>query len=201
MQSMQTECRSAAEVRARALAMAAKRRASYAASIPMKTPPEKIVSPPQDQRVVVHEFAVATGAVLVELDNVQHDVTLDHITVMDIQYAVCRAANITRPELLSDSRVQKLVLPRQIAMTLCARFTQRSLPDIGRRFNRDHSTVIHARDKIEPVLRQVEVAMPENATITAWARAMMAAGNHMKFPTQGRVARFGPKQDVLLAAE
>ena len=45
-----------------------------------------------------------------------------------------------------------MALPRQIAMYLMRRQTTLSLSEIGRFFDRDHTTVIHACSKIERLL-------------------------------------------------
>lgn len=55
-------------------------------------------------------------------------------------------------ELLEKSRKAPLVLARQIAMYLCRELTDDSLVQIGGAFRRDHSTVIHAVDKINSLL-------------------------------------------------
>ena len=39
-------------------------------------------------------------------------------------------------------------------MYLAKQLTSRSLPEIGRKFNRDHSTVIHAVEKVEDLRRE-----------------------------------------------
>ena len=52
---------------------------------------------------------------------------------------------------------------RQIAMYLIRKMTNLSLPDIGREFNRDHSTVIHAVRKVETAL--ADAKNPLNDTI------------------------------------
>lgn len=69
-------------------------------------------------------------------------------TVENIQKAVAEYFSITLDELLSKSRKRIYSRPRQIAMYLCKTLTQRSLPDIGRRFSRDHTTVMHAEQKV-----------------------------------------------------
>ncbi len=51
-------------------------------------------------------------------------------------------------ELLSSSKRQPLALHRQVAMYLCRELTDLSLPAIGKAFNRDHSTVMHAERRI-----------------------------------------------------
>ena len=72
------------------------------------------------------------------------------LTVKDIQRVVGAYYSISQLDLLSDRRMRRLARPRQVAMWLCRKLTDRSLPDIGRRFgNRDHTTVIHAVRQIE----------------------------------------------------
>ncbi len=71
------------------------------------------------------------------------------VTVDDIQKAVAHYFDITVEDLRSKRRTKTVVRPRHIAMYLAKTLTTRSLPDIGRRFGgRDHSTVIHAVNKI-----------------------------------------------------
>jgi chromosomal replication initiator protein len=57
-------------------------------------------------------------------------------------------------ELVSKSRKQPLARQRQIAMYLCRELTALSLPRIGAAFGgRDHTTVIHAVDKIKHLIQ------------------------------------------------
>ena len=71
------------------------------------------------------------------------------VTVDDIQKTVAAYFDITVDDLHSKRRTKTVVRPRHIAMYLAKTLTTRSLPDIGRRFGgRDHSTVIHAVNKI-----------------------------------------------------
>ena len=44
----------------------------------------------------------------------------------------------------ADRRARAVARPRQVAMYLAKAMTPKSLPEIGRRFRRDHTTVIHA---------------------------------------------------------
>lgn len=47
------------------------------------------------------------------------------------------------------AREARIARPRQVAMFFARKFTNQPLTDIGRRFNRDHSTVIHAVRAVE----------------------------------------------------
>lgn len=67
-----------------------------------------------------------------------------------IQHAVCAEYNVTVTELCSQRRSRNVVRPRQIAMYLCKTLTDRSFPEIGRRFGgRDHTTAIAAVRRVE----------------------------------------------------
>jgi len=60
----------------------------------------------------------------------------------------------TPADLIGPSRKQPLARNRQIAMYLCRENTDLSLPKIGAAFGgRDHTTVIHAVDKVKTLMR------------------------------------------------
>ncbi len=62
---------------------------------------------------------------------------------------------LSRTELLGPSRKQPLARFRQIAMYLCREHTDLSLPKIGAAFGgRDHTTVIHAVEKIKGLIQK-----------------------------------------------
>lgn len=67
-----------------------------------------------------------------------------------IKRIICRRFNVSKSGLESNSRVAKLVLPRQIGMYVARKYTTQSFPEIGRRFGgRDHTTILYAVGKIE----------------------------------------------------
>jgi len=71
------------------------------------------------------------------------------ISISDIKKVVCRTYNVSHVELEGSKRKQEIVYPRHIAMFLCAELTDSSTPQIGKSFGkRDHTTVMHAVDKI-----------------------------------------------------
>ncbi|MHA6287791.1 chromosomal replication initiator protein DnaA [Maricaulis sp. CAU 1757] len=91
------------------------------------------------------------------------------LTVDDIQKSVATHFGVTPADLCSKRRTQSVVRPRHVAMYLAKTMTTRSLPDIGRRFGgRDHSTVIHAVNKVtsmiesgDPIAADVEQLVRE----------------------------------------
>ena len=62
---------------------------------------------------------------------------------------VARAFRLPLEELQSRSREQRITFARQLAMFVCREITGAPFGLIGRHFNRDHSTVVHAHRLIE----------------------------------------------------
>ena len=74
-----------------------------------------------------------------------------------IKKHVCKHFNIKQSDLESSKRSRNLAFPRQIAMYICRNMTDLSLPKIGESFgNRDHTTVLHACDKITSEIKSNE---------------------------------------------
>ncbi|MDR1531790.1 MAG: chromosomal replication initiator protein DnaA [Clostridiales bacterium] len=70
-----------------------------------------------------------------------------------IQEIVAEHYNITIEEMKGKRRTQNIAFPRQVAMYLCRKIIDKSLPKIGEAFGgRDHSTVIHGCDKITDMM-------------------------------------------------
>ena len=73
----------------------------------------------------------------------------EEITVNRIKEKVASVFNIKMDDFNSKKRTRSIAFPRQIAMYLTRELTELSLPKIGEEFGgRDHTTVIHAHDKI-----------------------------------------------------
>lgn len=56
--------------------------------------------------------------------------------------------SISNAEILGKKRSKEIVEPRQIVMYLCRTLTDYSYPELGKFFNRDHSTIISGYEKI-----------------------------------------------------
>ena len=77
------------------------------------------------------------------------------ITLEEIQKRVAGYFQLELHEIRSARRQRSILYPRQIAMFLCRKLTEASLPEIGRAFGgRDHTTVLHAVEKIELEIAQ-----------------------------------------------
>ncbi len=74
----------------------------------------------------------------------------NHITIPLIQKAVAQYFNLKVEDFKARKRTRNIAYPRQIAMFLARELTDASLPKIGEEFGgRDHTTVIHAYEKIK----------------------------------------------------
>ena len=76
---------------------------------------------------------------------------------------VCQYYNIEEQVLRSTLKNKNTAEARQVAMYLIRTMTNLSLPEIGREFARDHTTVMHGLKKVEQTLQNS--ASPLNDTI------------------------------------
>ncbi|MDT0163888.1 chromosomal replication initiator protein DnaA [Bacillus sp. AG4(2022)] len=76
------------------------------------------------------------------------------ITIHEIQKTVGEHYSVKLEDFKAKKRTKSVAFPRQIAMYLSRELTDFSLPKIGEEFGgRDHTTVIHAHEKISKLLQ------------------------------------------------
>jgi chromosomal replication initiator protein len=85
--------------------------------------------------------------------------------------------DVTAEEICSSSRSRPLVNARQMAMYLCRELTDLSLPKIGERFGgRDHSTVVHATQKVRQLMQERQTWYEQVQELTTRIRQHAARG-------------------------
>jgi chromosomal replication initiator protein len=89
-------------------------------------------------REVTHELAAEV------LAGLYPDLRPRKRTVLEIQQATCDEFGISLDDLRSTSRAAGIAWARQVAMYLSRELTDATLPAIGRAFERNHTTVMHA---------------------------------------------------------
>ncbi len=108
-------------------------------------------------RIAAYASLMDTEITLSIASNVIKDMVSDQVekplTIKQIKQHVSDFFNISESDLSSKTRTKEIAFARQIAMYLSRELTSISLPKIGENFgNRDHSTVMHACDKIKTLL-------------------------------------------------
>ncbi|ALS36584.1 chromosomal replication initiator protein DnaA [Enterococcus rotai] len=79
----------------------------------------------------------------------------NHLSILQIQEEVAKYYHIQLKDLKGKKRVKSIVVPRQISMYLSREMTDNSLPKIGAEFGgKDHTTVIHAHEKIQQLMEK-----------------------------------------------
>lgn len=77
------------------------------------------------------------------------------ITIEQIQHKVSEFFGMRVSDLKARTRTKAVAFPRQVAMYLARQLTHASLNDIGRAFGgKDHTTVLHAVEKIRALLQE-----------------------------------------------
>ena len=83
------------------------------------------------------------------IKEIQSDVSVDFIQKTVAEYFKCDL-----DAMKGKVKKREIVIPRQVAMYFCKRFTQLTLALIGENFGgRDHSTVIHALESVEDMMK------------------------------------------------
>lgn len=83
------------------------------------------------------------------LSDMGNDIKTRTINYEGIIKVVADHYNVKQDELFNKKRTQNIAFPRQVAMYLCRELADLSYPRIGELFGgRDHTTVIHAYEKI-----------------------------------------------------
>lgn len=81
--------------------------------------------------------------------------TINNVTIDKIIDYVCKIYNMQYDDIIGKKRPKNIAMARQVAMYLCRKITDASLPKIGQAFGgRDHTTVIHAYEKIEKMRKE-----------------------------------------------
>ncbi len=108
------------------------------------------------KRIAAHSQLLSSHEITLDMtQDVLKDMlrSIDRKTTIDeIQKKVSEYFNISVKEMQSSRRARNVARPRQIAMYLAKQLTSRSLPEIGRKFDRDHTTVMHAVRKVEELI-------------------------------------------------
>lgn len=117
------------------------------------------------RRITAHSQLLSNKEITLDMtQDVLKDMlrSIDRKTTIDeIQKKVAEYFNISVKELQSSRRARTVARPRQIAMYLAKQLTSRSLPEIGRKFDRDHTTVMHAVRKVEELIVE-DASLAEN---------------------------------------
>ena len=81
------------------------------------------------------------------------------ISIPEIQRAVAKDYEIQLKYMLSHRHQASIVRPRQVAMYLAKEMTPATFPMIGRKFGRDHTTIMHGVRKIAHLCQEDDELM------------------------------------------
>ncbi len=88
------------------------------------------------------------------------------VSFQDVLEGVSRYYSVSVPDMLGQSRVREVLIPRHIAMYIGKKHLRMSFVRLGESFsNRDHTTVMHAVEKIENKITEDPQLMREVRTL------------------------------------
>lgn len=97
-----------------------------------------------------HEITVPEAAAMLE-NHFSHGMSRN-VTIEDVQKEVESYYKVKHSEMVGPSRAREIMFPRQVAMYLCRVLLDRPYEEVGKKFDRDHTTVMHSVKKIEKLL-------------------------------------------------
>lgn len=111
-------------------------------------------------------------------DTYKHQPLLFGAGLPEIVACVAKGYGMTVEQMTSPRRTKNLSYARHIAMYICRTRTDAVLVEIGRHFNRDHSSVLHAIGKIEGVILKDHRVARDIELINAVLDEMAEKRNH-----------------------
>lgn len=103
---------------------------------------------------LLHEEPITVSLAMEALKQAVSEENKEVMTTSSIINTVCQFYNIPKSDLLGKKKNKELVEPRQICIYLITELMPVPLVTIGQAMGgRDHTTVIHARDKISDLIR------------------------------------------------
>ena len=103
---------------------------------------------------LLHEEPITVSLAMEALKQAVSEENKEVMTTSSIINTVCQFYNIPKSDLLGKKKNKELVEPRQICIYLITELMPGPLVTIGQAMGgRDHTTVIHARDKISDLIR------------------------------------------------
>lgn len=76
-----------------------------------------------------------------------------HLSAETIIDTVCKYYNVKKEQVLGKSRPKNVVIPRQMAMYIAREELNDSFPSLKKYFNKDHSTIVHAYERVQKELK------------------------------------------------
>lgn len=76
------------------------------------------------------------------------------LTIADIQKEVESFYKVSHADLIGKKRTRNIIYARQIAIYLCRQMLDLPFNDIGKKFNRDHSTVMYSVTNVEEKMKE-----------------------------------------------
>ena len=87
------------------------------------------------------------------------------LTIADIQKEVENFYKVSHADLVGKKRTRNIIYARQIAIYLCRQMLDLPFNDIGKKFNRDHSTVMYSVTNVEEKMKESRELREELETL------------------------------------
>jgi len=87
-------------------------------------------------------------------DFIEKEKTQKKVTIEEIQTAVATAYSVTLSQILSTDRSASIVTPRQLSMYISRKYSNKSLFEIAKKFDKTHATILHG---VKTITKRLDV--------------------------------------------
>lgn len=95
-------------------------------------------------------------------DSIEKEKSIRKLTIEEIQNSVSNKYGVSMTQILSSERTQSIVTPRQLAMYIARKYTMKSLPEIAKKFEKTHATILHG---VKSISKRLDVENDLKATL------------------------------------
>lgn len=106
------------------------------------------------QMVYFNQSTITLDEVKSLLENHFSGGSTKRLTIADIQKVVEEFYKVSHADLVGKKRTRNIIYARQIAIWLCRQLLDLPYNDIGKKFNRDHSTAMYSVSEVEKAIKE-----------------------------------------------
>ena len=144
---------------------------------PLISPPSRRISPPRMPKSPPDLSKLSVQDYLRHLGRPRTD-----LTFLNVLAVVARECNITYKQIRSKSKINEIVIPRQIAIWFSVKYKLQKFLTMGYYLNKDHTTIIFAYRKMERHIREggklkPQILAMEQTLLAAFPRTTLPADN------------------------
>ena len=106
--------------------------------------------------VIIHSNNITLPLVQRYIKDVVNETLPEPITIERIVEEVSRSYNVSVEDIFSKKKFSDIALARQVSIYIVSQVMQLSSTEIGKKFNKDHTTILYTIEKVKNIIKKDE---------------------------------------------